>query len=284
MEARRGGQVLMISFLLTVLFSQSHEREFADQKTYYPPDPHSLSRPPHSVRPPKHHHRTPACPPPPQGGSGCGCTPSHGGGSGSSPATHPPSPSGGGGGYYGNPPPSPIVEPISPPTPTIVPTPDTPSILTPPSPPLVPSPPFIPVDPNTPPLTPSTPPVDPNSPPFTPGGTPGTCIFWSSNPTLIWGIFGYWATVGGLFGPVTTLPFSSNLSVQEALANTRNDGYGALYREATASYLNSLVNKNFPFTTPEVRHGFVSSMVSEKAAANQARVFKLANEGRFKKH
>ena len=108
--------------------------------------------------------------------------------------------------------------------------------------------------------------------------------YWSTNPTLVWGIFGGWATIGGLFGPLTTMPFGSNLNVQEALANTRTDGFGALVREGTASYLNSLVNRKFPFSTLEVRNAFVSSLASEKAAADQARVFKLANEGRFKKH
>ena len=74
----------------------------------------------------------------------------------------------------------------------------------------------------------------------------------------------------------------STMSLQEALSNTRNDGIGALYREGTASLLNSMVNKNFPFTTSHVQDSFVAALSSNNAAAAQAEVFKLANEGRLK--
>lgn len=76
----------------------------------------------------------------------------------------------------------------------------------------------------------------------------------------------------------------SNLSLPEALANTRNDGFGALLREGTASLLNSMVNRRFPFTTEQVRDAFVAASVSNKAAAAQAKIFKKANEGHLKKN
>ncbi|MFS8027994.1 putative protodermal factor 1 [Helianthus anomalus] len=72
------------------------------------------------------------------------------------------------------------------------------------------------------------------------------------------------------------------MNFQEALSNTRTDGIGALYREGAASLLNSMVNKNFPFTTSYVQDSFLAALRSNKAAAAQAEVFKLANEGRLK--
>ncbi|KAI3502088.1 hypothetical protein L1887_30119 [Cichorium endivia] len=133
-----------------------------------------------------------------------------------------------------------------------------------------------------PPITPGlpfpSPPFDPNSPPIG-----GTCDFWRNHPGVIWGLFGWWGTtVGTAFG-VTTLPGAgAHLNLVQALSNTRTDGIGALYREGTASLLNSMVNKNFPYTTSHVKDSFVAAVASNKAAAAQARVFKLANEGHMK--
>lgn len=88
--------------------------------------------------------------------------------------------------------------------------------------------------------------------------------------------------MGGALG-VTSVPgFGSSMSLHQALSNDRTDGFGALYREGTASFLNSMVNRRFPFTTQQVRDNFVQATGSNKAAAAQARVFKLANEGRLK--
>lgn len=88
--------------------------------------------------------------------------------------------------------------------------------------------------------------------------------------------------MGGVFG-VSSLPgYGSSLSVLQALSNTRTDGLGALYREGTASLLNSMASRRFPFTAKQVRDSFVSSLSSNKAAAAQARLFKIANEGRLK--
>ncbi|XP_062153069.1 protodermal factor 1 [Alnus glutinosa] len=284
-----------------------------DQKNYYSPEPHpprGSHRPPshgrsgysptpstppggYGVTPPSHHggsggyNPTPSTPsggyggpaPSDHGGSGGyyptpstpsggygGPTPSHHGGSGGYNPT--PSPTSGGncgtppheptpspsvpsppseGGYYNSPPTYPGG---SPPTPVIVSPPTTPSI---------PSPPFF---------------VDPNS--------PGTCYYWKTHPAVIWGVLGWWGTLGSTFG-VTSVPgFGGSLTLQQALSNTRTDGLGALYREGTASLLNSMVNQKFPFTTKQVRESFVAALSSNKAAAAQAQLFKLANEGRVK--
>ncbi|CAH9091108.1 unnamed protein product [Cuscuta epithymum] len=189
--------------------------------------------------------------------------------------------SGQSGGYYNSPPTSPSIDPTpttpstpsytpipdSPSTPSYTPTPDAPTIDTPPT-PIVLSPPFG--------FQPSTPPFafDPNSPPF-------TCDYWRNHPGLIWGLVGFWGTVGGVFG-VAGAPggVASNMNLMQALSNTRNDGLGELYREGTAALLNSMVTKRFPYTTNQVKDSFGAALSSDKAAAAQAKLFKLANEGR----
>ncbi|CAN6701549.1 unnamed protein product [Malus baccata var. baccata] len=244
-----------------------------DQKTYYsPPDPHSGSTPGGS-------HGTPSHPPSHGGGSHR----SHGGGGSHNPTPSPPSncdtppahhnptpstPSGGG--YYHSPPPT---YGGSPPTTPIIDTPPTPVIVSPPI-PVIGTP---PTDPNTP--TIPTPPFLPNPnslPPF-------TCNYWRSHPTLIWGLLGWWGNLGHSFG-VSSLPGigSGTMSLPQALSNTRTDGLGELYRQGTAALLNAMVDNRFHFTTNQVRDSFVRALGSNKAAATQARVFKLANEGKLK--
>ena len=95
-------------------------------------------------------------------------------------------------------------------------------------------------------------------------------------------MLGWWGTLGSAFG-VTSIPgFGAAMSLPQALSNTRTDGLGALYREGTASMLNSMVNNKFPFSTKQVRDSFVAALASNSAAAAQARLFKLANEGHLK--
>ncbi|KAK4344618.1 hypothetical protein RND71_034794 [Anisodus tanguticus] len=105
------------------------------------------------------------------------------------------------------------------------------------------------------------------------------CSYWRTNPTLIWGLFGWWATVGSAFGLAGGAPgLGSNINLLQALTNPRSDGLGKLYREGTASLLNSMASKEFPYTTKQVRDSFVAALSSNKAAAAQAARFKLANE------
>ncbi|KAL5077599.1 hypothetical protein RYX36_016583 [Vicia faba] len=243
-----------------------------DQKNYYIPDPHfrnppstfSDSKCPHrSSSPPSHRsppsHGSSSSSPPSQGGyytpTPTPSTPSGGCGSSSpptdpsTPSHHPPS----SGGYYTSPPSTPTDPPVT---------------FTPPSP-------STPIDPATPTLP---------SPPFLPSPSPlsGTCNYWRNHPAIIWGILGWWGTLGNAFG-VTSVPgFSPGLTLPQALSNTRTDGLGALYREGTASFLNSLVNHKFPYTTDQVRDRFSASLHSNKAAATQAHLFKMANEGKIK--
>ncbi|MQL73591.1 hypothetical protein Taro_005922 [Colocasia esculenta] len=293
-NTRDEDRVLVSQTLVTPIVSSRSLEEFGEKKTYYP----------------LHHggsHEKPACTPstPSHGGSGHGTptTPSHGGGGYYSPPSTPAveprtptTPSHGGGGY-GYPPPSGVTPPSTPVDPG---TPTTPShggggYYSPPTTPIepgitpTPTTPLLPPTPYTPGTTPPSPytpgistppsplfPIDPNVPPF----LTGTCNYWRTHPQVIWGLFGYWGTLGSLLGGAGTP--AANLNILDALRNTRTDGVSALYREATASFLNSMVNRRFTFSTQQVRDAFTAALASEQTAANQARIFQRANEGRLR--
>lgn len=70
-----------------------------------------------------------------------------------------------------------------------------------------------------------------------------------------------------------------NISLLDALNNTRTDGVGALYREGSAALLNSVAYKKYPLTTQQVKDAFAAAVDSDKAAEAQAEIFKQANEG-----
>lgn len=110
------------------------------------------------------------------------------------------------------------------------------------------------------------------------------CSYWRNHPTLIWGLVGWWGTVGNVFGVGmgSAAGLGSSTNLLQALSNTRTDGLGELYREGTAALLNSVAHTRFPYTSSQVRDSFVAALGSNKAASAQARLFKLANEGRTK--
>ncbi|KAM7497789.1 hypothetical protein LguiA_022203 [Lonicera macranthoides] len=290
-RSKNASSSLLLWALVAALLSQdlvsTVASSFVDQKNYYfpPTDPHSGTPPPvlfpPSGTPPSGHH-TPSHGTPPSHTPSYGTPPSHSGG-GYTPPSH--------GSHGGTPPancgtpPSPHYDPSpSPPTggggyhyspPTVTPTPSTPTIT-----PITPTPPTS--------FSPPTTPIDPGTP-SVPGSKVKTNVrtqggsYWRTHPGLIWGVFGFWGTtITSAFG-VTSLPgIGGHMSLPQALSNTRTDGIGALYREGTAALLNSMVHTRFPFTTDQVRDSFISALGSNKAAATQARVFKLANEGRLK--
>ena len=107
--------------------------------------------------------------------------------------------------------------------------------------------------------------------------------YWITHPGAIWSLLGYWGTVGGFFGAGSSLAYGKELTLHQALSNTRTDGIGELYREGAAALLNSMATSNFPFSSQQVKDAFTSALVSQKAAATQAETFKLANEGKLKK-
>ncbi|RRT47978.1 hypothetical protein BHE74_00002492 [Ensete ventricosum] len=104
------------------------------------------------------------------------------------------------------------------------------------------------------------------------------------HPEAILALFGSWCTLGQFFGLPAAYALGRNPSLLEALSNTRADGIGALYREGTASFLNSLVSRSFVFTPRQVRDAFNAAVLSNSAAGAQAELFKKANEGHLVKH
>ncbi|KAK9093508.1 hypothetical protein Syun_028419 [Stephania yunnanensis] len=320
-RSKAAWSVVVAMLVLQAMVAVVSSRALEDQKNYYPPSStctskcsrnnhpsHGSSSPSHGSSPSGGHGSytpTPSTPSTPSVGN-CGTPPSGG--------HHTPTPSTPSTPSYTPTPSTPSTPsytptPSTPSTPSYTPTPSTPSTPTPTTPtPVVEPPPTYTPTPVTPtpvtptpvtptpvtptpvtptPVTPTTPtppsplfPIDPNAPPpFT-----GTCNYWSSHPDTIWALCGWWATIGGIFPvPTSSTPsISPGLTLPQALTNTRTDGFGALYREGTASLLNSMVNSRFPYTTEQVRNHFVSALVSNRAASNQAELFKKANEGRLK--
>lgn len=100
----------------------------------------------------------------------------------------------------------------------------------------------------------------------------------------IWSALGgrFPSSMGHFFGGAGGLGGAADLSIQDALANTRSDGAGALLREGAAALLNSMTRAGFPYTTEQVRDAFGAAAAggSDSAAAAQAAAFKKANEGK----
>ncbi|VFQ79091.1 unnamed protein product [Cuscuta campestris] len=105
------------------------------------------------------------------------------------------------------------------------------------------------------------------------------------HPTMIWGIMGWNGnTVSSTFGVGNAGGFGAGMNLLEALSNTRTDGFGELYREGTAALLNSMASNSFPFSEQQVKLSFGRAALSSNgdAAAAQAQLFKMANEGHYK--
>ncbi|WVZ72709.1 hypothetical protein U9M48_021126 [Paspalum notatum var. saurae] len=122
--------------------------------------------------------------------------------------------------------------------------------------------------------TPFVVPVDPHSL----GSLPGSCDYWRSHPMEMW------SAIGGRFPSTATMGDfggggGAGMSIQDALANTRSDGAGALLREGAAALLNSMTRAGFPYTTAQVRDAFAAAAAggSDAAAAAQAAAFRKAN-------
>ncbi|KAF8010153.1 hypothetical protein BT93_J0950 [Corymbia citriodora subsp. variegata] len=279
-----GLSLLLQSFLLGEVTGIEHK----DEKAYYsPPDPRARS-PPSGSRgrgsPPRVTPPTPA--------RSCGSPPRGRDPSRSTPTPTPPSR----GGYYRSPPASrrtpstPVTTPVDPRTPSTPTTNPPPSggYYAPPTPtygggspptPVFSTPPATPIDPGTPGIPSIT------APPFGFGPNPffRPYTYWLSNPGMVFGLFGFVVPMGTAFRVTTPIPnFPAALNLIQALGNTSADGLGALYREGTAALLNSIASNQFPFTPAQVRQNFIPALRSNKAASAQARLFKLANEGRLK--
>jgi len=99
---------------------------------------------------------------------------------------------------------------------------------------------------------------------------------------MITAVVGSLGNIGKTFGTACSLIVGKKLeNLHDALSNTRTDGIGALLREGAAAYLNSIVNKKFPFTTQQVKDCIVVAITSDGAASAQAEIFKKANDYHF---
>jgi hypothetical protein len=109
------------------------------------------------------------------------------------------------------------------------------------------------------------------------------CSYWKGHPDAIIAAIGSLGNIGQTFGTACSMIVGKKLgTLHDALSNTRTDGIGALIREGAAAYLNSIVNKKFPFTTQQVKDCIVVAVTSDGAASAQAGIFKKANESHYK--
>ncbi|KAL6888951.1 hypothetical protein ACP4OV_009977 [Aristida adscensionis] len=107
----------------------------------------------------------------------------------------------------------------------------------------------------------------------------GSCDYWKKHPDVIVAVVGSLGNIGKTFGAACSLIVGKKLeNLHDALSNTRSDGIGALLREGAAAYLNSIVNKKFPFSTQQVKDCIIVAVTSDGAAAAQAGIFKKAND------
>ncbi|TVU33163.1 hypothetical protein EJB05_24949 [Eragrostis curvula] len=127
------------------------------------------------------------------------------------------------------------------------------------------------------PSTPSTPSI--GVPDIPKHGFTGSCDYWKKHPDMIVAVVGSLGNIGKTFGAACSLIVGKKFeNLHDALSNTRTDGVGALLREGAAAYLNSIVNKKFPFSTQQVKDCIIVAVTSDGAASAQAGIFKKANE------
>ncbi|XP_057965618.1 uncharacterized protein LOC131156171 [Malania oleifera] len=88
------------------------------------------------------------------------------------------------------------------------------------------------------------------------------------------------SAVSKVFGSRAFERYRWDLTLMEAA--TRNDdvenAFARLLKQATAALLNSYARKGFPYTAWEVKTLVMQALVSEGAAASQAKRFSLANQ------
>ncbi|KAG8070216.1 hypothetical protein GUJ93_ZPchr0006g43063 [Zizania palustris] len=111
----------------------------------------------------------------------------------------------------------------------------------------------------------------------------GSCDYWKNHPDVIIAAIGSLGNIGKTFGAACSMIIGKKLeNLHDALSNTGTDGTSALLREGAAAYLNSIVNKKFPFTTQQIKDCIIVAMTSDGAASAQAGIFKKANDFHYK--
>ncbi|KAL3620601.1 hypothetical protein CASFOL_035513 [Castilleja foliolosa] len=85
------------------------------------------------------------------------------------------------------------------------------------------------------------------------------------------------STVSNVFGSRVFERYREDLTLLEAAA-AGEDAFGKLLKQSTAALLNSYARKGYPYAAWEVKTLVIQALVSERAAAFQARRFREANE------
>ncbi|KAF9609316.1 hypothetical protein IFM89_015561 [Coptis chinensis] len=110
----------------------------------------------------------------------------------------------------------------------------------------------------------------------------GRCTpqFWSSRREAWPRMIPQTSSVSKVFGSRALERYKVDLTLLQA--TERNDdhsnAFSSLLKQSSAALLNSYARKNFPYSAWEVKTLLIQALVSEKAAALQAKHFSFANE------
>lgn len=111
--------------------------------------------------------------------------------------------------------------------------------------------------------------------------TRGRCTpkFWSGGSEAWPRMVPQTSTVSKVFGSRASERYRSDLTLLEATArNDENNVFRGLLKQASAALLNSYARKGFPYSAWEVKTLVIQALVSDEAAALQAKGFYVANE------
>lgn len=87
------------------------------------------------------------------------------------------------------------------------------------------------------------------------------------------------STVSNVFGSRTFERYRSGLTILESTSrNDDENAFAGLLKQGSTALLNSYARKGFPYAAWEVKTLFIEALVSEEAAARQAKFFSIANE------
>lgn len=111
------------------------------------------------------------------------------------------------------------------------------------------------------------------------GGVDDHCRFWSGGSEAWPRMVPQTSTVSKVFGSRASERYRSDLTLLEATARNDEDSvFRRLLKQASAALLNSYARKGFPYSAWEVKTLVIQALVSQEAAALQAKGFSVANE------
>ncbi|KAJ4726884.1 Pollen Ole e I family allergen [Melia azedarach] len=112
--------------------------------------------------------------------------------------------------------------------------------------------------------------------------TRGRCTpeFWSSRREAWPRMVPQTSTLSKVFGSRVYERYRSDLTLLESTTRNDDDGnaFAGLVKEATAALLNSYARPGFGYSAWEVKTLVIQALVSEAAAARQAKQFSVANQ------